>query len=97
MNRLNNYFENAKIAKDHLTSARQAMLRQKPNNAIVHITESIAHLVVAMNNVASIGFRKKPKAARRPRPVVKKLKKELADVRSTLEYERGEAEERLNQ
>jgi hypothetical protein len=58
MNRLTNYFESVKLAKLHLMEAKQADNHER---RIWHQMRAIEYLLTAMNNVASIAFKKKPR------------------------------------
>jgi hypothetical protein len=60
--RLSNYLESAKLAKMHLAVATKALYIEKDTVRAVHkCIAAMDCMVTAMNNVASIGFRAKPK------------------------------------
>lgn len=66
MNRLSNYFENVKLAKMHMITAAKYD-RDGDGRSVYNVLKAMEYMLTAMNNVASIGFNKKPKAARRPK------------------------------
>lgn len=61
MNRLTQYFDNAKLAKLYLNQSQAYLQKKELPKAIASLTTGMIYLVTAMNNVASIGFGHKPK------------------------------------
>ena len=63
MNRLSNYFENAKLAKLYYTQAQEYAKKDELKKAMGAFTTGQLYLLTAMNNVASIAFNQKIKKA----------------------------------
>lgn len=61
MNRLSNYFKATKMARSWLHCAKTEEQRGKREKALRYTILAMDEMVVAMNNVASIAFNKKPK------------------------------------
>lgn len=64
MSRLSNYMAAAKLARLHINAAREADKKGHEWNVKHNLFEALENLIVAMNNVASIGFNAKPKKRR---------------------------------
>jgi hypothetical protein len=64
MNRLTNVFANTKLAKLHLAQAREDAARKNFDHACKNLAHAIECVMASVNNVASIAFRRKPKASR---------------------------------
>ena len=61
MNRLASYFENAKLAKQYYVQAEEYAKRKEIEKAVHALSMGMLYLVAAMNCVAAIGFRHKPR------------------------------------
>lgn len=59
--RLGNYLQAISLAKMHLVAAQEAAKKDHRATYEHNLFEALANMMVAMNNVASIGFRAKPK------------------------------------
>jgi len=62
MNRLTMYFENAKLAKMYYAQAEEYAKKGDIARAVRDLCQGLTYMTAAMNNVASIGFKTKPKA-----------------------------------
>lgn len=61
MSRFGSYLDTMKLAKIAILSSKQAESRKDYIRAIHYQTMGIEYLIVAMNNLSSIAFNKKPK------------------------------------
>lgn len=70
MSRLSSYLASAKLAKLHILGADEYSRKEQRLNFEHNVIHALENLLSAMNNVASIGFNRRPRKARASRKVV---------------------------